>query len=55
MLKCKFNHSIFYKKTKAGLILLVVNDDEINDDSGISSLKYFLHFHFQTKDLGLLN
>ena len=58
MLKCKSDHSVFYKKTDAGIILLVVYVDDIiitgNDDSGISSLKSFLHSQFQTKDLGPL-
>ena len=58
MLKCKSDHSVFYKKTDAGIILLVVYVDDIiitgNDDSGIASLKSFLHSQFQTKDLGSL-
>lgn len=58
MQKSKFDHSIFYKQSKTGIILLVVYVDDIvitgNDAAGISSLKTFLHSQFQTKDLGLL-
>ena len=58
MLKCKCDHSVFYRKTKAGIILLIVYVDDIiitgSDSSGISSLKSFLQSQFQTKDLGPL-
>nr|XP_027118139.1 uncharacterized protein LOC113735320 [Coffea arabica] len=58
MQKSKSDHSVFYKQSEAGIILLVVYMDDIvitgNDAAGISSLKTFLHSQFQTKDLGLL-
>ena len=58
MQKSKSDHSVFYKQSEAGIILLVVYVDDIvitgNDAAGISSLKTFLHSQFQTKDLGLL-
>ncbi|XP_071916283.1 uncharacterized protein [Coffea arabica] len=58
MQKSKSNHSVFYKQSEAGIILLVVYVNGIvitgNDVVGISSLKAFLHSQFQTKDLGLL-
>ena len=56
--KSKFDHSIFYINSQAGIILLVVYVDDIvitgNDMAGISSLKSFLHGQFHTKDLGML-
>ena len=59
MQKCKSNHSIFYRNSQAGIILLVVHVNDIvitrNDMTGISSLKSFLHGQFYTKDLGMLN
>ncbi|XP_071933224.1 uncharacterized protein [Coffea arabica] len=58
MQKSKSDHSVFYKQSEIGIILLVVYVDDIvitgNDAAGISSLKTFLHSQFQTKDLGLL-
>ena len=58
MWKSKSDHSIFYKKSDAGIILLVVYIDDIviigSDIIGISSLKSFLHTQFHTKDLGML-
>ncbi|XP_057985369.1 uncharacterized mitochondrial protein AtMg00810-like, partial [Hevea brasiliensis] len=58
MQKSKCDHSVFYKQSEAGLILLVVYVDDIiitgSDSAGISSLKTFLQTQFQTKDLGLL-
>ena len=52
------DHSVFYKNSQAGIILLVVYVDDIvitrNDMAGISSLKSFLHGQFHTKDLGML-
>lgn len=58
MLKCKSDHSVFYKQSAAGVILLVVYVDDIvitgSDSVGISSLKSFLHTQFHTKDLGML-
>ncbi|XP_062100044.1 uncharacterized mitochondrial protein AtMg00810-like [Humulus lupulus] len=59
MMKSKSDHSVFYKRSEVGIILLVVYVDEIiitrNDTRGISSLKSFLHTQFHTKDLGVLN
>ena len=58
MQKSKSDHSVFYKKSDGGIILLVVYVDDIvitgNDTTGISSLKSFLHTQFHTKDLGML-
>nr|CAD1821673.1 unnamed protein product [Ananas comosus var. bracteatus] len=59
MKKSKCDHSVFYRHSETGLILLVVYVDDIvitgNDTAGISSLKFFLQTQFQTKDLGVLN
>ncbi|KAJ9672812.1 hypothetical protein PVL29_026160 [Vitis rotundifolia] len=58
MNKSKKDHSIFYKKSAAGIILLVVYVDDIvitrNDHARISNLKVFMHSKFHTKDLGEL-
>ncbi|KAL5768866.1 hypothetical protein ACOSQ2_015649 [Xanthoceras sorbifolium] len=58
MMKSKSDHSVFYKQSKAGIILLVVYVDDIvitgSDATRISSLKSFLHTQFHTKDLGML-
>ncbi|KAL6315575.1 hypothetical protein AAG906_000880 [Vitis piasezkii] len=58
MNKSKKDHSVFYKKSAAGIILLVVYVDDIvitrNDHIGISNLKAFMHSKFHTKDLGEL-
>ena len=58
MQKSKFDNSVFYRNSQAGIILLVVYIDDIvitgNDMVGISSLKSFLHGQFHTKDLGML-
>src|SRR5262249_24456397 len=58
MTKSKLDHSIFYRQSKAGIILLVVYVNDIvitgNDTIRISSLKSFLHTQFHTKDLGML-
>ena len=58
MQKSKSDHSIFYRNSQAGIILLVVFVDDIivigNDMAGTSSLKFFLHGKFHTKDLGML-
>ncbi|KAK6162888.1 hypothetical protein DH2020_002729 [Rehmannia glutinosa] len=58
LLRCKSDHSVFYRRSEHGIILLVVYVDDIvitgNDSVGISGLKSFLHAHFQTKDLGSL-
>ena len=59
MQKSKSNHSIFYKNSSSGIILLVVYVDDIvntvSDSKGILSLKSFLHNQCHTKDLGMLN
>ncbi|KAJ9707458.1 hypothetical protein PVL29_002475 [Vitis rotundifolia] len=58
MNKSKKDHSVFYKKSIAGIILLVVYVDDIvitgNDHAGISDLKAFMHSKFHTKNLGEL-
>ena len=58
MNKSKKDHSIFYKKSAAGNILLVVSVDDIvitrNDHAGIFDLKAFMHSKFHTRDLGEL-
>ena len=58
MQKSKSDHSVFYRNSQAGIILLVVYVDDIiitgDDMVGISSLKSFLHRQFYTKDLGML-
>ena len=56
--KSKSDHSVFYRNSHSGIILLVVYVDDIvitgSDSTGISSLKSFLHGQFHTKDLGML-
>ena len=56
--KSKLDHSVFFKCSDSGIILLIVYVDDIiitgSDSAGISSLKTFLHTQFHTKDLGLL-
>ena len=58
MQNSKSNHSVFYRNSQAGIILLVVYADDIiitrDDMAGISSLKSFLHGQFHTKDLDML-
>ena len=58
MQKSNSDHSVFYKNSQAGIILLVVYVDDIiitgDDMADISSLKSFLHGQFHTKDLGIL-
>ena len=58
MQKSKSNHSVFYKNSSSGIILLVVYVDDIviteSDSKGISSLKSFLHSQFHIKDLRML-
>ncbi|RVW24990.1 Retrovirus-related Pol polyprotein from transposon TNT 1-94 [Vitis vinifera] len=50
MNKSEKDHSVFYKKSAAGIILLVVYVDDIvitgNDHAGISDLKTFMHSKF---------
>ena len=56
--KSKSDHSVFYRNSHSGIILLLVYVDDIvitgSDSTGISSLKSFLHGQFHTKDLGML-
>ncbi|XP_048234686.1 uncharacterized protein LOC8263921 isoform X1 [Ricinus communis] len=58
MKKSKLDHSIFFKHSAVGIILLVVFVDDIviigSGTTEISSLKYFLHIQFHTKYLGML-
>ena len=58
MQKSKSDHSIFYRNSSLGIILLVmyVNDIVIteSDSKGISSLKSFLQSQFHIKDLGMI-
>ena len=58
MQKSKSNHSVVYRNSQVGIILLVVYVDDIiiteNDMACISSLKSFLHSQFHTKDLGMV-
>ena len=58
MKNIKSDHSVFYKNSQAGIILLLVYVDDIviigNDMAGISLLKSFFHGQFHTKDLGML-
>ncbi|GJT75369.1 retrovirus-related pol polyprotein from transposon TNT 1-94 [Tanacetum coccineum] len=53
-----YDHSVFYRSSDVGCILLVVYVDDIvvtgNDKSGIEKLKSFVGTCFQTKDLGSL-
>lgn len=52
------DHSVFFKHTNVGCILLVVYVDDIvitgSDAGGIEALKSFLKEKFHTKDLGVL-
>ena len=56
--KSKSDHSVFYRNSSSGIILLVVYVDDIvitgSDSTRISSLKSFLHGLFHTKDLEML-
>ncbi|XP_071921533.1 uncharacterized mitochondrial protein AtMg00810-like [Coffea arabica] len=56
--RCGVDHSIFYRHSNAGKILLVVYVDDIvitgDDVVGIQKLKSNLQANFQTKDLGHL-
>ena len=58
MQKSKSDHSVFYRNSDSGIILLVVYVDDIvitrSDYKGISSLKSFLQSQFHTKDLEIL-
>jgi hypothetical protein len=56
--KCKCDHSVFFRQSTTGIILLVMYFDDIvitdSDVVGISSLKSFLNSKFHTKDLSKL-
>ncbi len=56
MQKSKCDHSVFYRQSEAGLILLVVYVDDIvitgSDSAGISSLKSFPPNPISDKRLG---
>ena len=58
MQKSKSDHSVFYKNSSSGIILLIVYVDYIiitgSDSKGILSLKSFLNSQFHTNDLGIL-
>ena len=58
MQKDKPDHSVFYRNSSSGIILLVVYVDDIviieSGSKGISSLKSFLQSKFHTKDLEML-
>ena len=58
MQKSKSAHSVFYKNSSSGIILLVVYVDYIvmigSDSKGILTLKSFLQSQFHTKDSGML-
>ena len=58
MQKSKFDHSVFYRNSSSGIMLLVVYVDDIvitgSDSKGISSLKSFLQSQFHTKGLGMV-
>lgn len=51
-------HTVFYKHTSYGCVLLIVYVDDIvitgSDAGGIDALKSFLKDEFHTKDLGIL-
>ena len=50
------NHSVFYRKTGRGCVILAVYVDDIpvtsSDTEGIAEIKRHLHTHFVTKDMG---
>ena len=54
MQKSKSDHSVFYRNSSSGIILLVVYVNDIvitgSDSKGISSLMSFLQSQFYTKD-----
>ena len=58
MQKSKSDHSVFYKNSSSGIILLVVYVNNIvitgSDSKGISSLKSLLQIQFHAKDLWML-
>ncbi|XP_019199893.1 PREDICTED: uncharacterized protein LOC109193507 [Ipomoea nil] len=58
MQRSAYDHTVFYKHTNYGCVLLIVYVDDIvitgSDASGIEALKSFLGSEFHTKDLGVL-
>ena len=58
MQKSKFDHSVCYRNSSSGIILLVVYANDIvitgSDSKDISSLKSFLQSQYHTKSLGML-
>jgi len=58
MTRSEADHLVFYRRSKAGSIYLVVYVDDIvligNDNHSISQIKQHICHHFQTKDLGKL-
>ncbi|KAL5725033.1 Beta-galactosidase 8 [Ranunculus cassubicifolius] len=58
MTRCSADHSVFFKKTKRGIIILCVYVDDIvitgSDEEGMTVLKSHLATNFMTKDLGKL-
>lgn len=53
MIRCKANHSIFYRRSSVGCIYLIIYVDDVvlpgSDSHGISQMKHCNQF--QTKDL----
>ena len=58
MQKSKSDHSVFYKNSSFGIILLVVHMDDIvvtgSDSKDIISLKFFFFIVTFTQNLGML-
>ena len=58
MQKSKSDHSVFYRNSSSGIILLVMYVDDIvitgSKSKDISSFKSFLQSQLHTKDLGML-
>ena len=58
MQKSTLDHSIFFKRSESGVILIVVYVDAIvvvgDDALDVQSLKTFLYCQFQIKDLNML-
>ena len=54
--RCAVDHSIFYRKTTCGYVLLAVYVDDIlvtcSDTKGNADIKQHLQTHFVTKDIG---
>ena len=50
----KSDHSVFYRNSSSGIILLIVYVITKSDSKGISSLKSFLQSQVHTKDLRML-